>query len=247
MDKNYNEKKAWLKDTIDKSKYLVCLLGVEVSSECGCTNYRDENDAYRIELEYGYSPEEMFNASFFNTRPERFYDFYKKEMLKEIGDAGDSLKVLRRMEEQGKLKCIITRDIFSLTKRAGCQKVYELHGSIFDNFCPHCGKKYSIEYIRDSKGVPKCSQCGVVIRPGVSLIGETVDIAKISRAAEEVQKADTLLVLGCHLKANLTETFLRYFEGRKLILLNSQEHYADKMADLVIYGKPMDILNDLGI
>lgn len=74
-----------------------------------------------------------------------------------------------------------------------------------------------------------------------------VDNALISRAAEEVRKADTLLVIGCNLKASLTNTFLRYFEGDELVLINKDEHFADNIADLVIHGNPMDILKDLGI
>ena len=247
MEEMYSTKIQYLKNIIDKSGYLVCLLGVMVSSQYGCTNYRDENDAYEIEEKYGYSPEEMFCSSFYNTRVDQFYDFYKNDMISELGEVDEKMKVLKHLEDTGKLKCIITRDIFSMPRRAGCQKVYELHGSVFDNACPHCKRKYSVEYIKNSKGVPRCESCGTVIRPGVTMVGEMVDNALISKAAEEVKKAETLLVLGCNLKSPLTDTFLRYFEGSRLVLLNEEEHYADRKADLAIHGKPMDILNDLGI
>lgn len=247
MEGYYKEKINWLRKTIERSNYMVCLMGVRVSSQCGCTNYRDEHDAYEIEAKYGYSPEEMFNVTFFNNRVEQFYDFYKRDMINVLGEVGDGLKTMQRLEARGKLKYIITRDIFSLPKRAGCSNVYELHGSVFSNFCPHCGKRYPLEYIQQSKGVPRCEDCGMVIRPGVSLIGEIVDNVLISRAAEEVKKADTLLVMGCNLKSSLANTFLRHFEGNELVLLNTEEHFADSKADLVIHGKPMDILKDLGI
>jgi NAD-dependent deacetylase len=242
-----NRKLEYLSSVIDKSQYLVCLMGVKVSSEYGCTNYRDENDAYEIEAKYGYSPEEMFCSSFYNTRVDQFYQFYKADMIRELGTVNEDMGVLKRMEDSGKLKAIVTRDIFSLARRVGCRNVYELHGSVFDNKCPHCGRKYPVEYIQNSKGVPRCESCGTVIRPGVTMVGEMVDNALISKAAAEVKQADTLLVLGCNLKSALTDTFLRYFEGRELVLIHEKEHYADKKADLVIYGKPMDILNGLGI
>ena len=76
---NYREKLRCLQQMIDRSQYLVCLMGVWVSSECGCTNYRDEKDSYKIEQKYGYSPDEMFNTGFFHTRPQRFYEFYKND------------------------------------------------------------------------------------------------------------------------------------------------------------------------
>lgn len=241
----YKDKIGWLKKIVDRSRYMVCLMGVRISSQCGCTNYRDEEDSYNIESKYGYSPDEIFSASFYNVRPAQFYEFYKRDMISELGQVDEGLLTLQKLEEQGRLKCIITRDIFSLPKRAGCKNVYELHGSVFDNRCPHCGRKYPIESIQNSKGVPKCEKCGVMLRPGVSLVGEMVDNTLLTKAATEVQKADTLLVMGCNLQSSLVNTFIKDFSGDKLILLNDVEHFADRKADLVIYGKPMDILKDM--
>lgn len=247
MEEKYAEKLGYLRCAVDNSRYMVCLMGVGVSAFCGCINFRDEKDALNIEAAYGYSPEEMFNPTFFSTRTEQFYDFYKNHMLRNLGEVKEGLLTLGRLEEQGKLKCVITRDLFSIPKRAGCKNVYEIHGSVFENFCPHCGRRYPIEYIRKSSGVPKCESCGAVVRPGVHMVGEMVDNCVISKAAEEVQKADTLVILGCHLKSPLAETFLRYFEGHHLILINEMPDFADERADLTIHGKPVDILKDLGI
>ena len=247
MKEKYAEKLDYLKQAIESSDYMVCLSGRCVSEDCGCVNFRSEEDAVNSEITYGYSPEEMFNPTFFNTRTEQFYEFYKNHMLRNLGEIQEGLFKLRKMEESGKLKCVITRDIFSIPGRAGCKNVDEIHGSIYENVCSHCGRKYPIEYIQKSKGIPKCESCGAIVRPGVYMMGEMVDNCVISRAAEEVQKADTLLVLGCNLKAPLPETFLKYFKGQHLILINQEEHFADEMADLVIHGKPVDILKDLGI
>ena len=143
----YMERIQWLKKIIEKSQYMVGLMGVKISSQCGCTNYRDEEDSYDIESKYGYSPDEIFSASFYNVRPAQFYEFYKRDMISNLGEISPGLMALQKLEEQGKLKSIITRDIFSLARRAGCKNVYELHGSVFDNRCPHCGRKYQIDYI----------------------------------------------------------------------------------------------------
>ena len=248
MEEKYTEKLEYLKRAIENSNYMVCLMGVGVSEDCGCINFRKQQDALSMEIAYGYSPEEMFNPTFFSTRTEQFYDFYKNYMLKNLGEVNEGLFSLRHLEERGKLKCVITRDLFSIPRRAGCKNVYEIHGSVYENFCPHCGRKYPIEYIQKSEGVPKCESCGSIVRPGVYMVGEMVDNRVISLAAEEVRKADTLLILGCDLKAPLPETFLKYFEGRHhLILINQEPHFADEMADLTIHGKPVDILTDLGI
>lgn len=230
-----------------ESDYLVILKGIGVSMECGCTSYRRSKYAYEIEEKYGRSPEEIFSAGFYNTRVREFFEFYKNDLISSLGEINDGLKTLKKLEDMGVLKMIITRDIFSLAHRAGCKNVIELHGSVYHNECPHCRRKYPLEYIRDSKGVPRCENCGTTIRPQIVLAGEMVNNALSTKAADEVSKADTLLLLGCDMSSVLAESFLRYFTGKRVILIHNREHYADSKADLVIHGKSMDILAQLAL
>ena len=59
------------------SRYVVCLSGREMIVEDGIDSMRNMETAYEIEMKYGYSPEEIFSARFFNTRVENFYEFYR--------------------------------------------------------------------------------------------------------------------------------------------------------------------------
>ena len=242
-----DERLILLKKMLLESDYLVILKGIGVSRECGCTSYRRSKYAYEIEEKYGRSPEEIFSAGFYNTRVREVFEFYKNDLISSLGEINDGLKTLKKLEDMGVLKMIITRDIFSLAHRAGCQNVIELHGSVYHNECPHCRRKYPLEYIRDSKGVPRCENCGTTIRPQIVLAGEMVNNALSTRAADEVSKADTLLLLGCDMSSVLAESFLRYFTGRRVILIHNREHHADSKADLVIQGKSMDILAQLAL
>ena len=241
------ERLILLKKMLLESDYLVILKGIGVSMECGCTSYRRSKYAYEIEEKYGRSPEEIFSAGFYNTRVREFFEFYKNDLISSLGEINDGLKTLKKLEDMGVLKMIITRDIFSLAHRAGCKNVIELHGSVYHNECPHCRRKYPLEYIRDSKGVPRCENCGTTIRPQIVLAGEMVNNALSTKAADEVSKADTLLLLGCDMSSVLAESFLRYFTGTRVILIHNREHYADSKADLVIHGKSMDILAQLAL
>ncbi len=241
------ERSILLKKMLLESDYLVILKGIGVSMECGCTSYRRSKYAYEIEEKYGRSPEEIFSAGFYNTRVREFFEFYKNDLISSLGEINDGLKTLKKLEDMGVLKMIITRDIFSLAHRAGCKNVIELHGSVYHNECPHCRRKYPLEYIRDSKGVPRCENCGTTIRPQIVVAGEMVNNALSTKAADEVSKADTLLLLGCDMSSVLAESFLRYFTGKRVILIHNREHYADSKADLVIHGKSMDILAQLAL
>lgn len=233
------------RQAIMESSYLVCLQGHNTSTDCGCWDYRDPNKVYDMEEKYGYSSEEMFHTNFYSTRPEQFFQYYKHEILENTGTPGPGAMALGELEQMGILKCVITREIFSLARRGGCKNVVELHGSVFHNRCSHCHKEYSVEYVKNSKGVPTCEVCHKVIRPQVCLVGEQLDNALVTRAAEEVEKADVLLLLGCSMNQKLAATHLKYFDGNKVVLINSAEHYSDIRADIVIHGKASDILPEI--
>lgn len=218
-----------------ESTYTTVLSGYAMLEESGYPAVRDGDESYVIEQKYGYSMEEMFSSSFYTARTEQFFRFYRNEILSALDKPpGKCFYEMAELEKRGLFHSIITRRVFGLPERAGCRHVINLHGSVYENYCQRCGRRYPVEYIRNSKRVPLCEKCNTTIRPKVCLFGETVDNQVITRAAEEVQKADVLLVLGTNLKTNLCTQLVQYYEGNKLILVNATSHFADKYADLVV-------------
>ncbi len=224
---------------------IVCLMGLRAAADCGCFDYRNHDNAYAIEMNYGYSPEEIFSAGFYNTRPKLFFEYYHREILDKPGEPDAALKTLKRMEDEGRVASVITHSIYGLPMRAGIRSTVDLRGSIYHNRCPRCGQEYSIEFMRENTGVPFCRTCGAVVRPQIVLGGEMVPNGLITAAANEVEKADTLLLLGCTLRSSLARNAVRYFDGSRIILINEEEDYSDSVADFAFYGKPRDILPSL--
>ncbi len=228
------------------SRYTVVLSGVEMLKESGYPLLRDGEESYEIEEKYGYSFEEIFSSSFYSARKERFFKFYKEVILKaaEI-PPGEGFRALKQLQDYGLIHSIITRRIAGLEDRAGCSNVINLKGTVFHNTCPNCGREYSMEYVRDAKGVPLCEKCLVAIRPDVCLFGEMIDNGLMTRAAEEIEKADVLLVLGSSLHSPLCSQMLQYYSGTNLILVTESEHYSDQQADLIFYGQSDEFLGRL--
>ncbi len=231
-----------LETAIRNSGHIVCLLGRLAAADCGCLDYRLGDSAYAIETKYGYSPEEIFSATFLNTRTKTFYDFYKSEILGKLGEPDDCMRTLKKMEDDRKLFCIITRSVYSLPVRAGCRNVVELFGSVYQNRCPHCGAEYDVDFIKNAKDIPLCTRCGQPIRPTITLSGEMVRNQLITAVANEIAQADTLLVLGCAMDSMLAQDCVKYFDGNRIILINEEEKYSDHLADMIYHGKPRDIL-----
>ena len=107
------------------------------------------------------------------------------------------------MEEEGKLKAVVTQNIDGLHQKAGSRKVYELHGSVLRNYCQKCGKFYDAEYIMDEShcrdGIPYCD-CGGTVKPDVVLYEEMLDESCIEGAVSAISKADTCLLYTSHLR-----------------------------------------------
>lgn len=234
------------REILDKSSYTVALCGSGMTEEAGVLGMKNPDKAYDIEIKYGYSVEEIFSSSFYNTRPEKFFEFYKNEILKNLPEATESGGVLAAMERAGKLNCIITENIFQMKEQAGCKNVINLHGSIYNNQCPRCKKKYSMEEVRDAKKVLLCSRCGIPVRPQVSLYGEMVDSQLMTRTSNEISKAQVLMLLGTSLDSEVFGSYANHFQGESLIIIHPQRKNQDGKADLLFLDYPMNILPKLG-
>lgn len=231
---------------LKESKYTVVLSGIEMMRESGYPLLRDGEESYDIESKYGYSFEEIFSSSFYSARKELFFRFYKDVILKaSVIPPGKGFLSLKKLQDKGLVNSIITRRIAGLEERAGCTNVLNLKGTVFQNTCPSCGRSYSMEYMRNAKGVPLCEKCLVAIRPGVCLFGEMIDNGLMTRAAGEVEKADVLMVLGTNLNTSLCSQMLQYYTGGNLILVSETENYSDQRADIIIHGRSDEFVNKL--
>lgn len=224
-----------IRDILDKSNYTVAMCGTDMMKESGMPSLRAPEIAYNVEKEYGYSPEEIFSSVFYTNRPEAFFRYYRKYMLKPPLEPSEGFYALAELEKQGKLQCSIANNVHNLMGRAGCEKILNLHGTIYDNECPRCGKKYTMEFMRDTEKVPLCEDCLVPVRPKVLLFGEQVDNKMMTAAVDEIAKAKVLLLLGTSINSGLCEKYIKHFDGETLIIINGQEHFLDQKADVVLH------------
>ena len=237
-----------LKKIIDGSDNIVFFGGAGVSTESDIPDFRSEKGLYKAKTEYGLSPEEMISHSFFVDHTETFFDYYKKNLIYPDARPNKAHRALAKLEVQGKLKAVVTQNIDGLHQMAGNKNVYELHGSVLRNFCMKCHQFYDLDYIMDESHcrgkVPICPVCGGIIKPDVVLYEEMLDDDCINKAVSAISKADTLIIGGTSLVVYPAASFVRYFRGDHLVLINKQETPYDSHADLVIHdsiGKVMDM------
>ncbi len=231
-----------LRNAIINHNNIVFMSGISFTRELGLPNYRDTEEAYDVEQEYRYSPEDLFSSAFYSTRPELFFRYYRDRILHLGKEPNEAYYALARLERSGKLKSIITRSIYGMHRLAGNQNIIELFGNIHTNTCIRCGATYPASYIKESHGIPKCERCNGAIRPGVSFYGDMIDNGRITAAADAVSHADMLIIGGTHMDSYLAKRFLQYFEGNELVLINTEKRYTDRKATITIYDTLSNVL-----
>jgi NAD-dependent deacetylase len=220
-----------LQEIIDQSKNIVFFGGAGVSTESGIPDFRSQDGLYN--MKYVYPPEQIISHAFFNANTKEFYRFYRDRMLYPDAKPSAAHIYLARLEEAGKLKAVVTQNIDGLHQAAGSKNVFELHGSVLRNYCMRCGKFYSMEFIKNGQGIPRC-ECGGIIKPDVVLYEEGLDGDVISGAVNAIAKADTLIIGGTSLVVYPAAGFIEYFNGKNLVVVNKTATPADSKANLVI-------------
>lgn len=233
-----------LQQIINESNNIVFFGGAGVSTESGIPDFRSVDGLYN--QKYDYPPEEILSHIFFNAHTEYFYDFYRDKMLALDAEPNAAHLKLAELEQAGKLTAVVTQNIDGLHQKAGCKNVFELHGSVHRNYCTSCHKFYNAEYIKSSKGVPRCN-CGGIIKPDVVLYEEGLDDNTVSGAINAIKNADCLIVAGTSLNVYPAAGFIRYFCGKYFVLINRDPTPADSMADLVIHDKVGKVLSAINV
>ncbi len=233
-----------LQEIIDKGKRIVFFGGAGVSTESGIPDFRSVDGLYN--QKHAYPPETILSDTFFYTHTEEFFEFYRDKMIFPDARPNAAHRKLFELEQANKLTGIVTQNIDGLHRKAGNRRVYELHGTVFENTCLECGKKYGLDFILNSTGIPRCA-CGGVIKPDVVLYGESLDQNTIIGACREISQADVLIVAGTSLMVQPAASFLDYFSGRDLVVINRDETSADRRATLVLHERVGEVLGKIEV
>lgn len=236
---------ARLAEIIKDSKSICVFTGAGISCPSGIPDFRSSNGLYNREYGYDYSPEEIISHSFFVEKPELFYEFYKSAMLYPDAKPNDAHRFLAKLEEKGKKVSVVTQNIDSLHQKAGSKNVIELHGSVERNYCVKCKRAFSLDYIVNQSGIPYCDKCGGIIKPDVVLYEEPLDNNTVERAISAIERADTVIVVGTSLVVYPAASYLRFYQGNNLVLINKSKTSYDSLAAVAINDDVVSVVREL--
>lgn len=230
-----NNKLELLDEMIKKSYRIVFFTGAGVSTGSGIPDFRGTNGLYK------FSPEEMVSHDFFVNHPEEFYDFYFKNMVFENAKPNKAHLAMAALEKEGKALAIVTQNIDTLHQQAGSKRVIPIHGTVEKYICTCCKEVYSLKEIK-KEGVPHCKKCNGILKPDVVLYGEELNTVNIKKAINAIYNADLLIIAGTSLVVYPAASFIRYFQGDNIVIINLDSTNYDSYCKLQITGRVEDVL-----
>lgn len=232
-----------LQKLVDESKRIVFFGGAGVSTESGIPDFRSVDGLYN--QQFDYPPETILSHSFFMRNTAEFYKFYQTKMMYSGILPNAAHKKLAELEATGKLSAVITQNIDGLHQLAGSKNVLELHGSMLRNHCMSCGKAFSMQQMR-GPGIPRCDDCGGIIKPDVVLYEEALDSSVIEKSIAQLQAADLVIVGGTSLVVYPAAGLLDYTHG-KIVLINRDATRLDSAAELVIDAPIGEVMSKIQV
>ncbi len=236
---------------IAKAERIIVFTGAGVSTESGIPDFRSPGGLWDR-----YDPDEFRFQRFLESEESRkkywkmSTEFFALLTRVRPNPAHEACVELDRLE---KLECVITQNVDNLHTEAGLDpgKVIEIHGNALQVGCLECDARHPRaeiqEWVDAGEEVPLCRKCGGLLKPRTISFGQGMPVDEMQRAEACMKRCDLFIVIGSslvvypaadmpiHAKAN----------GVQLAIINMTPTPFDEHADLVIYGKAGEVMEDI--
>jgi len=225
-------------DWLSEARRICVLTGAGISTESGIPDYRGPDGVWTRDPD----AEKLVTLSYYLRDPEiRRRSWLLRRELATAGvqpNAGHAALV--DLEQQGRLRALLTQNIDGLHSAAGSTEVYELHGTVHQVVCTACEERMPIADVlaRVDAGEPDpdCPVCGGVLKTATVYFGEALDPAVLDAAAAAAADCDVFLAVGTSLgvypAAGLVEVAAAH--GARVVIVNAEPTPYDGLADLVV-------------
>lgn len=227
---------------LKKTDKLAVLTGAGISAESGIQTFRASDGLWENHSVYDVATPEGFKRN-----PELVWRFYRERYNQAASvEPNPGHYALKSLEEfLGDNFLLITQNVDGLHKRAGSERVIEMHGSLQSTFCSECRKLYPMSMYITENGVPECPSCRGAVRPDIVWFGEVpYEMEKIYDFLETI---DYLLVCGTSGSVYPAADFLRTSKsyGAKTIGVNLDKPQNIEFIDYFFQGASGEILPEL--
>lgn len=230
---------------IEQAKQVVILTGAGVSRESGLDTFRDVGGYWSR-----YNPYELASPHGFQSNPLLVWQWYqaRRDRASQV-EPNPGHFAIAGMEKYFSEFYTFTQNVDRLHHRAGSNKVFELHGTIFETHCFNCGLRYSDDFrIGETiDTIPRCRRCNGLIRPSVVWFGENLPYEVLKMAYEKSQSCDIFFTIGTSSEVYPAADLPHQAKSNSayIVEINPNETSFTHYADLSLREKSGEILPEI--
>jgi NAD-dependent deacetylase len=229
-----------LTELVCERQPCVVLTGAGISTESGIPDFRSAAGIWAQ-----YDPYEVGHIDALRRDPARVWEFYARRLaVLGAAESNDGHRALAELEARGWIRAVVTQNVDGLHERAGSREVVEVHGSLREAECVHCGLRVPMAYALEQLPLPACPECGEVLKPGVVMFGELLEAESIDRAFQLARETKLLLVVGSTLEVQPVAglPWETVTAGGDVAIVNLGPTAFDRRATLKVDGKAGEVL-----
>lgn len=186
---------------IGGARRVVVLTGAGVSAESGVPTFRGPDGLWK-----SHRPEELATPGAFARDPRLVWEWYQWRRDLVGGCAPNpGHRAIARLQAGRPDTVLVTQNVDGLhamaARETGAEgaRILELHGSLFRVRCARCpwraGRREAVDATSEAS-LPRCPECGALVRPDVVWFGEGLDREVLEGAFHAGREADVCVVVG---------------------------------------------------
>ena len=197
-DKTGKEQINILARWLAESRETVIFTGAGINAESGLADFRSPGGIWDR-----FDPDELSYPRFVSSPESRrnYWKFYHQYWLEAIEvEPNRAHFAVAKLEKLVNLSAVVTQNIDGLHQKAGNspEKVFELHGNMWEVRCLSCNDLYSWEDIlnllKEGKEVYNCGRCGGLLKPTTVSFGQSLPENVLREAQRQSGRCDLLSV-----------------------------------------------------
>jgi NAD-dependent deacetylase len=174
---------------LDSNTWLLVLTGAGVSAESGVPTFRGMDGLWE-----NHPIEDVASPQGFVKDPALVWRFYSQRRQGAAGvhpnPGHDALVAWERHLSDRFL--LATQNVDGLHRRAGSQRLVEMHGNLFKSRCSQCKRSpFDDTTVYPTGTVPACDSCGGKLRPHIVWFGEYLAPEDMRRIESFAQRASS--------------------------------------------------------
>jgi NAD-dependent deacetylase len=233
-------------DLLRQAERAVVLTGAGISVPSGIPDFRSPGTGLWEKVD----PMEVAHIDAWRRDPGRFWSFYSQRFASLVDkQPNEAHLAVAELERRGLIRAVISQNIDRLHRRAGTERLIEVHGSIDQSVCLDCGGRVPIdrviELLAARDGAPLCEACAAPLKPDVVLFGELLPERALAEAQALALDADLMICVGSSLEVYPVAGLpaMTHGAGGRIVLITQGRTPYDSDADVKLDGDVVTELN----